>query len=120
MHVVARLVGVLLACLFLVAPSVDALCRASCTPVASAPSCHDATATPVGPHLSSAASCQREVVIAAPTLDGRRGLVAPLASPAASTAAHLARHAPHRASSLRPVVPAVSAPGCPRSLVLRI
>ena len=120
MHGVARLVGVLLACLFLVAPSADALCRASCTPVATAPSCHDALASPERPHLTAAASCQREVVIAAPTLDGRRGLVAPAAPSVVSIAASLVSHASAGRAAPHALARPAPSPGCPRSLVLRI
>jgi hypothetical protein len=117
---VARLVGMLLACLFLVTPSVDALCRASCTPVAAVPpSCHDRVVTPERPHLTSTASCQREVVIAAPTLDGRRTPVAPAPTTAAD-APLLPREAAVSGPRRPAGVAAVLSPGCPRSPILRI
>lgn len=117
---VARLVGVLLACLFLVTPSVDALCRASCTPgVSTTSSCHERVATPERPHLTATASCQREVVIAAPTLEGRRASVAP--APIATLPLLRPLEADTATGVSRPAgLPAVLSPRCPRCPVLRI
>ena len=83
----SRLVTVLLACLFAVAPGADALCKAVCTPTAAAvPACHAMTAPSPDGALHSTSTCRRDVDLAVPAGDIRRAAPAPMVAltPAAS------------------------------------
>jgi hypothetical protein len=118
----ARLTGLLLACLFLVAPSADALCKATCTPVEAArPSCHE-----IGPsasadgHVGAATTCQREPLLFARPGDLRRDAVS-LSTPAVSAGGSLADDgAGRRRLTQTWPVPTRTITASPRSLVLRI
>jgi hypothetical protein len=117
-----RLTGFLLACLFLVAPSADALCKATCTPVEAArPSCHE-----IGPsasadgHVGAATTCQRDPLLFARPGDLRRDVVS-LSAPAVSAGASLAADgAGRRRLPQTWPVPTRTITASPRSLVLRI
>ena len=70
----ARLVGLLLACLFSVAPSADALCKAACAPVPHADSaCHE-SAPAVSPHgqITASSTCSYLPLLVGPPADARR------------------------------------------------
>ena len=118
-----RLSGLLLSLLFAVAPTVDMVCRATCTPVpmtADASSCHEDSYPTADAVLLAAVACRFDAVTAVAPTEGARNLVAPaplltaqvttFAHVLVSTGAGLRRHA------LRPRLPH----GYPSTIVLRI
>lgn len=118
----SRVLAVLLACLFVVGPGADALCKASCLPApAPAPTCHDVMTTPsLDGIVASTSTCRRDIVLAVPPGDTRRTSLAP--APAALTAivspaiepAVVGGAATVRVTRARPTQ------ACPRCIVLRI
>jgi hypothetical protein len=118
-----RLLGLLLALMFSVMPTVDTVCRALCTPEptsTSAPSCHDAAApTHDGVWLPGVA-CQREAVAAVVPADGTRNLVPPAPVVTSRYTTDLDAAAPARADMHRHAVRPRPPQAYPSTIVLRI
>ncbi|BCS32516.1 hypothetical protein TBR22_A17310 [Luteitalea sp. TBR-22] len=116
-----RLLALVLACLFAVAPAADALCKASCTPGRLAvASCHEMAPTTTGGRLTPEKRCRVDVVLAAPPTDARRdgpaptlGTTAVLTSPTPVHGSVALNRAPRR---VRPK----ATQAFPRCIVLRI
>jgi hypothetical protein len=107
-----RLLGLLLASMLAVTPTVDMVCRAVCTPdtaAADAPSCHEVVSATADGALLPATSCQRDAAAAAPPTDGTRNAVtrAPLVTVQVTAFAHVSASvgADLRRQAVRPRTP---------------
>ena len=118
-----RLFGLLLALLFAVMPTVDMVCRALCTPGASAeavPACHEVAPATADGMVVPAISCQRDAAAALVPGDASRGLVAP--APVVTVRASIDRTAAAACTADRSGPPVRPRPtqAFPSSIVLRI
>ena len=117
----SRLLAVLLACLFAVAPSADALCKAACSPApATAPSCHEIVAPSPDGALTPTNSCRRDVDLAVPPTDTRRVVPSPVLVALPATTPPLTTPAQLRTSAFVRPPRGKPAQAFPSSIVLRI
>ena len=117
-----RFFGLLLALMFTVTPTVDMVCRATCTPqpmAVAASSCHEVDSVTADGVLLAAVFCQRDAAKAV-AAEGARSLVAPAALVTAQVSASLDLRASHTPDLRRHAPRPRTTHGYPSTIVLRI
>ena len=118
-----RFFGLLLALMFTVTPTVDMVCRATCTPqpmAEAASSCHEVVSVTADGVLLPAVVCQRDAAKAVAAAEGARSLVAPATLVTAQVAAFLDLRASNTPDLRRHAPRPRATHGYPSTIVLRI